>query len=206
MRADRDVEAFARRAHKYESGVLGRMHKQIALRSVELVLKSGPPPKRILDVGCGTGYLLRELEQRCPEAVELTGVDPANEMIRAAVAASATTKVNFLEGVAAEHLPFEDAAFDVVTATNSFDHWSDQRLGMRECHRVLVPGGRLVLVDLFTPILAPTLVASHRGKARTKRRVNALLANAGFEDPDWQTLYANVIKAVVAQRPVAPGA
>ena len=50
-------------------------------------------------------------------------------------------------------------------STTSFDHWSDQQAGLRECARVLVPGGRLMLVDLFSLWLAPTLTGGRRGKA-----------------------------------------
>ena len=40
----------------------------------------------------------------------------------------------------AEHLPFPDGTFDLVVSTTSFDHWSDQEAGLRECARVLTPG------------------------------------------------------------------
>jgi ubiquinone/menaquinone biosynthesis C-methylase UbiE len=43
-------------------------------------------------------------------------------------------------------------SFDLVVSVTSFDHWSDQQAGLAECHRVLVPGGRLVLVDQFSAV------------------------------------------------------
>ena len=46
-------------------------------------------------------------------------------------------------------VPYRDGSFDLVVSVTSFDHWSDQLAGLRECHRVLVPGSHLVLVDQF---------------------------------------------------------
>jgi hypothetical protein len=60
-----------------------------------------------------------------------------------------------------------------------------------------MPGGRLILVDLFSHWLVPTLIGSRRGKARTRRRASQLLSAAGFTSIVWHDLYA-VIKAVTA--------
>ncbi len=200
MSVRRDIETFEERAKSYEHGLRGRLHKQIIERSVDLVLSTGDEPKKALDIGCGTGYFLRTLAIRCPEAQELVGVDPAAPMIDVATDLTNDPRCSYLARVGAEHLPFEDGAFDWVSAIMSFDHWSDQRLGLTECSRVLKPGGRLVLVDLFNMFLVPTLVTTHRGKARTRRRVQRLLRDAGFDDLEWHGLYSTWIKAVLARR------
>ena len=80
MAPDRDIAAFNQRAPGYEDGWLGRLHHEIANRTADLALASAPA-RRILDVGCGTGFLLREFAVRAPEAVELAGIDPAASMI-----------------------------------------------------------------------------------------------------------------------------
>jgi ubiquinone/menaquinone biosynthesis C-methylase UbiE len=198
-RDDRDVAAFDARAAGYEGGWLGRLHQQIADRTAELALGVAPAPQRVLDVGCGTGYLLRRLADRCPDAAELTGVDPASAMIAAARAAAADDRLRWREGTA-EALPFADGAFDLVVSTTSFDHWADQRAGLRECARVLAPGGWLVLTDLFSPLLLPTLVGGRRRKARTRRRAGRLLAGAGFRGAQWHGVEAGIIRAVTARR------
>ena len=161
MTRDRDIAAFDARAGGYEGGWLGRLHQQIADRTAELALAVAPGPRRILDVGCGTGYLLRELAGRCPQAVELVGVDPAGGMIAAARAAGGDDRLRYVEGTA-EGLPFAEGSFDLVVSTTSFDHWADQQAGLAECARVLVPGGWLVLTDLFSGWLTPTLVGGRR--------------------------------------------
>ncbi len=99
---------------------------------------------------------------------------------------------------AAERLACPDDAFDLVVSTTSFDHWADQQAGLRECARVLAPGGHLLLADLFSPLLRPTLLGGRRGKARTRRRASRLLAAAGFQGLVWHGLYASIIKAVTA--------
>jgi ubiquinone/menaquinone biosynthesis C-methylase UbiE len=199
----RDVDAFDERSAGYEQGWLGRLHHEIADRTAEVALAVAPSPSRILDVGCGTGYLLRLLAARCPEAAELAGVDPAPGMIKVAAASGASgapagdERLKFSAGVA-EQLPYRDGSFDLVVSATSFDHWSDQLAGLRECHRVLVPGGHLVLVDQFSSWLVPTLMLSRSGKARTKGRAGRLVEAAGFGSVAWHGVYAVIINAVTA--------
>jgi SAM-dependent methyltransferase len=195
--ADRDVEAFDARARGYDRGWLGRLHHQIADRTAALAASLVPAPRRVLDIGCGTGYLLRSLAVRYPEASELVGVDPAPSMIEVARRSSGDERLSFAGGLA-EHLASRDRSFDLVVSTTSFDHWSDQRAGLRECARVLAPGGRLVLVDQFSLWLIPTLVVGHRGKARTPRRAGRFLVDAGFTSVAWRRIYAVIINAVIA--------
>jgi ubiquinone/menaquinone biosynthesis C-methylase UbiE len=196
---DRDVAAFSERASGYESGWRGRLHHEIADKAIDLALAGSARPHRVLDVGCGTGYLLRGLAARIPEARELAGIDAAPAMIETARTMAGDRRIRFATATA-EHLPYPDETFDLVISTTSFDHWSDQRAGLAECFRVLVPGGRLVLIDLFSAWLVPTLVAGRRGKARTKRRAARLLAEAGFPAPQWHDLYAVIIRAAMAAK------
>jgi ubiquinone/menaquinone biosynthesis C-methylase UbiE len=196
---DRDVAAFSERASGYESGWRGRLHHEIADKAIDLALAGSARPDRVLDVGCGTGYLLRGLAVRIPEARELAGIDAAPAMIETARTMAGDRRIRFATATA-EHLPYLDETFDLVISTTSFDHWSDQRAGLAECFRVLVPGGRLVLIDLFSAWLVPTLVAGRRGKARTKRRAARLLAEAGFPAPQWHDLYAVIIRAAMAAK------
>ena len=198
-RDDRDIAAFEARAGGYEGGWLGRLHQQIADRTADLALTVAPAAQRILDVGCGTGYLLRQLDGHCPDAVELTGVDPARAMIATARAAVTGERLRWLEGTA-EDLPFPEGSFDWGVSTTSFDPWADQQAGLRECARVLAPGGWLVLTDLFSPLLLPTLVGGRRRKARTRRRALRLLAAAGFLGAEWHGVEAGIIRAVTARR------
>ena len=196
MTPERDVAAFQERATSYEDGWLGRLHHEIGDRTADLVVTTDPRAYRLLDVGCGTGYLLRLLADHLPEA-ELVGVDPAPSMIGVASASDVSHRSNFAIGVA-EQLPFADDGFDLVVTTTSFDHWADQAAGLRECSRLLRPGGHLVLVDQCSPWLLPTLALGRRGKARTRGRCRRLLAAAGFSSLEWHRVHAPIIQGVVA--------
>jgi ubiquinone/menaquinone biosynthesis C-methylase UbiE len=197
MPYDRDVQAFDERAASYESGRHGHLHKEISDRVVELALRRVPAPGRVLDVGCGTGYALRQLAARLPKSSEFLGIDAAPKMIGVARSASSDERLNFLQGTA-ERLPADESAYDLVLSTTSFDHWTDQAAGIRECARALAPGGTLVLTDQFSNLLWPTMLASRRGKARTRSRATKLITAAGLRDPQWHPCYAVIIQSVTA--------
>lgn len=183
----------------YEDGWRGRMHHDIAARTADLALTSGDAPRRVLDVGCGTGLLLRLLAARLPEAERLVGIDAAVGMIATAKSMANDPRLSFSEGVA-ENLPYPDESFDLVVTTTSFDHWEEQGAGLIECARVLPLSGHLVLTDLFSPLFVPTFLAGHRDRARTKHRAEILLKVAGFRTMAWHSLYRLIIGTVVASK------
>ena len=195
----RDVAAYDDRAAHYDHGWRGRLHHTIGDRTAALATATEAAPQRILDVGCGTGYLLRALAGHYPEAKELAGIDAAPNMIDTARRLTDDDRLTFAVGVA-EHLPYPDASIDLVVSSTSFDHWSDQLAGLAECARVLRPGGHLVLVDQFSRWLIPTLAIGRRGKARTRRRADRLLLRAGFDRLRWHKVHAAIINGVVATK------
>jgi ubiquinone/menaquinone biosynthesis C-methylase UbiE len=195
----RDVAAFNDRAQGYDLGPRGRLHHEISTRTADLAVATVATPRRVLDLGCGTGYLLRTLAGRYPDAEQLVGIDAAPQMAQTAAATANDTRLRFSVGVA-EQIDHPDETFDLIVSTTSFDHWSDQLAGLRECARVLRPGGRLVLVDQFSRLLMPTMLTSRRGKARTRRRATRLLTSAGFDSPQWHRLYAVIINAATATK------
>jgi ubiquinone/menaquinone biosynthesis C-methylase UbiE len=197
----RDVAAFDDRAAEYDHGWRGRLHHEISDRTVVLAAATSPHLNRVLDVGCGTGYLLRTLAGRHPAAEKFCGIDAAPHMVETATSLSRDDRLDFSVGVA-EELRYPDGTFDLIVSTTSFDHWTDQGAGLLECARVLSPGGHLVLVDQFSRWLTPTLATSRRGKARTRRRATELVLDAGFRSPRWHRLYAVIINGVTAIKPV----
>jgi ubiquinone/menaquinone biosynthesis C-methylase UbiE len=163
-------------------------------RTLDIALAAVPSPRRVLDVGCGPGALLRLLAARRPETEALVGIDAAADVVRAASTRNRDPRIRYGNAFA-EHLPFADGGFDLVVSTTSFDHWHDQRQGLAECARMLRPGGTLVLSDLFSPLLGPS--AWWRCRARTRRRAERLLTEVGFRPPTW---HSALLEATVVAR------
>lgn len=91
----------------------------------------------ILDVGCGAGFLSNRLAR---EGFEVTGVDLSEESLVVAGKYDSTRTVRY-ERANAYELPFLEKSFDVVTCMDFLEHVEDPALVIRECARVLRPGG-----------------------------------------------------------------
>ena len=129
--------------------------------------------QRVLDVGCGTGTLAIAAAEVVGSSGKVRGIDPAPEMISRArsKAAKAGAAVQFDVGVI-EALDIPDQSIDVVLSTLMFHHLPPdiQTAGLAEIRRVLVPSGRLVLVDFGKPEhLAPEVKAAGFDAVRTAR-------------------------------------
>jgi SAM-dependent methyltransferase len=88
------------------------------------------PDTKLLDVGCGTGWLAEHFS-------DYTGIDGSSDAV---VAAQAKGR-SIVQGDVDQPLPFEDAAFDGVVLKDLLEHVDDPVEVVRETHRVLKPGG-----------------------------------------------------------------
>jgi len=148
---------------------------------LDLTAAEVPAPAAILDVGCGTGRLLRALQARFP-AARLEGVDAADGMVAEARRAAGTDSPLHFQVALAESLPFADGSFDVVTSTVTFHHWSDQAQGVAEVRRVLRPKGRWILADFIASGPAAFVLRTlHADRMPELRRLERLLDGAGLE-------------------------
>ncbi|MBK9215041.1 MAG: class I SAM-dependent methyltransferase [Chloracidobacterium sp.] len=96
--------------------------------------------KRVLDIACGTGYGIAILREN---AAHVTGVDVDGEAARAALTeCGGNAGVLLGNGIG---LPFADTAFEVATSFETLEHLNERAAFLAELHRILVPGGRLLL-------------------------------------------------------------
>ena len=115
---------------------------KISCRDIAERIK-GVPYETLLDVGCGTGFLIDLMAKRKP--AKYCGVDLSDEMIRVAKG-KAIPGAEFVVG-SADKLPYPDETFDIVTCSQSFHHYPYPEKAMREALRVLKPGGLYILSD-----------------------------------------------------------
>lgn len=159
---------------------------------------------RVLEVAVGTGRNLPHY----PDAVTITGIDlsPAMLAIARDRAAVLDRAVDLREGDA-EHLPFPDACFDTVVSALSLCTIPDPAVAIGEMKRVLVAGGRLLLLDHigsnWPPIhaaqwLLERITIRAAGEHFTRRQL-PLVEAAGFELVEVQRLKAGTVERIHAR-------
>ena len=139
-------------------------------RLLDLVSRALPAHSRVLDVGCGTGGFCEALRLRGHEAF---GTDPhAAEM--------GLPADRYIAGTS-DRLPFPDANFDAVCIFDVLEHVDDVA-AIRECRRVLRPGGHLFLsVPAYASLWSQRdTVAGHK-RRYNRPMIRALLKAGGFD-------------------------
>lgn len=165
-----------------------RMFIEVGLR------RAGLRPRRILDVGCGTGTGLLELAERVPEA-EIVGLDVSPAMVEAArrrVGARARVVEAGVDGLDEPLGPF-----DLITSHSNLRLWSDPIRGLQTIRDSLARDGVAYVLDLrrdLDPALRERLLAqlpnadfrrlyaAQLDAAYTEAELRDLLARAGVED------------------------
>ena len=150
------------------------------------MVEEGYTPKTLLDVGCGTGRLLRKARNYWPDA-EFIGVDPAAGMIENARRLMPDAKFYVSQ---AESLPLPDASVNLAFSTASFHHWRDPEKGLREIRRVLQAGGLLLLADVWPPFGLSKLI--HHFQTNNPNALRETFSRAGFHVQNqrkWWTLW-----------------
>jgi 2-polyprenyl-6-hydroxyphenyl methylase / 3-demethylubiquinone-9 3-methyltransferase len=123
-------------------------------RAIEHTRASGGTWQKVLDVGCGGGYLSEEFAKL---GFDVTGVDPAQESLECARrhAEQAALPIAYVSG-SGEQLPFDDASFDIVLCCDVLEHVDSPGRVLGEIARVLRPDG-LFCYDTVNRTLASWL-------------------------------------------------
>jgi len=103
--------------------------------------------RSVLDLGCGTGFPLLELAERLGRGAHVVGLDPwagALARARSKIDRWCVPNASIARGNGAA-MPFEDGAFDLVVSNLGLNNFEDAEGALRECRRVLQPGGILGL-------------------------------------------------------------
>ncbi len=142
---EREQDAAAVRAYDRTSDWLPfRLLRHMVMRR----LRRYRPQGALLDAGCGPGHLAIVIAGEFSR-LKVSGVDNNTDMIEAARRnkIKSPARVDF-QLVDVHRLAYDDGSFDFVVSTLSLHHWQDAREALIEIHRVLKPGGRLLLMDL----------------------------------------------------------
>lgn len=136
------------------------LHHRWRARAAELARVG--PGDRVLDVATGTGDLALELARRVAPDGEVVGSDFAEGMLararaKAAVMDASSVRPRFEWGDALE-LPYADDSFDAATVGFGARNFSDLAQGLGEMARVVRPGGRVVVLEITTPVKPPLSV------------------------------------------------
>jgi demethylmenaquinone methyltransferase/2-methoxy-6-polyprenyl-1,4-benzoquinol methylase len=137
------------RSARYYDGVVswgflgtGSQYRRAALRQHGM-----HPGQRLLDVGCGTGLVALEAARILGTAENITCLDPSAGMLEVA---KSKLKARFVQG-GAEEIPLPDESFDFLTMGYALRHVTNLDQAFREYHRVLAPGGKVLLLEITKP-------------------------------------------------------
>ncbi|KJS54781.1 ubiquinone/menaquinone biosynthesis methyltransferase [Streptomyces rubellomurinus] len=174
---------------------------------------------QLLDLATGTGVIALEAARRYP-TVTVTGADFSAEMLRRAKAKPGADAVRWQHADATD-LPFEDESFDGITEGYLLRNVADLPAVLREQHRVLKPGGRVVILETCPPsglvepvvkwgmrVIVPllgqvvardrksyTYLESSTRAFETPQSIAVVLRGLGFRDIGWRKKFfgTNVI-------------
>ena len=139
---------FTRWSKSYDRSILQTLlfgpSRKALLKQIRGLKMESP---KVLDIGCGTGQFPEVLFHEVPGA-RVWGLDLVRGMLEGGNGRwnHYTDRIQPVQGDS-ERLPFADGSFDILTCANSFHHYPNQAVAVREMCRVLRPGGALMLLD-----------------------------------------------------------
>jgi arsenite methyltransferase len=153
------------------------------------------PGERVLDLGVGPGFLAAEIATEVGRQGRVCGVDISDDMLAIAATRDSGPDAATLElrRGSAEDLPYDDGSFDAVVSTQVLEYVPDVPRALTEVHRVLRPGGRVLILDTDwdslvwrspdAEVMSRVLVAweEHLADPYLPRTLSRSLRDAGFD-------------------------
>jgi ubiquinone/menaquinone biosynthesis C-methylase UbiE len=140
----KNKQLFNKLAKRYDTPLLQfwmkRFHKPVIK---ELTQKKGK--QKVIDLSCGTGFLLQKLDEESRPGNKFHGVDVAEKMLQIARKRNPKAKFHLAD---VHMLPFKDNMFDAVVSTEAFHHYSNQKKALGEMMRIAKFGGKIIVVDI----------------------------------------------------------
>lgn len=190
-----DIEHFNYWSSTYENSWGQRLlFDRLQRHVLNMAAEKANTPNTVLDVGCGTGRLLRKARKYWPET-QLIGVDPADGMIENARRLTPDAKFYVSQ---AESLPLPDESVNLAFSTASFHHWQDPEKGLSEIKRVLQVGGLLFLADFWLPLGLSKLIRYFQ--TNDPSAIRETFRRVGFRVQDQRKLWTLWQAVTVGER------
>lgn len=162
---------------------------------------------KIIDVGCGAGWICRQLAKMVPEG-EVVGLDISERYINKLKESLEKDKLapkNLVFRLGrAENIPYPDNYFDYAVSFGSFFLWSEPEEGLTEIRRVLKPRGRAYIIDVYkegpasyriSAQLFFNLCSAYKPHFYSFRKFKEFLESAGFTEV-YQKEIMNILLTV----------
>lgn len=188
MYKEKSQIAFDKQAKTYDTSICGEHARALypmLLEKLDQIFYDS-----LLDVGCGTAEMLKELHYTDPKK-RYAGIDLSTKMIE-------TAREKFKEDVTllqgdGEYLPFADASFDVIICNDSFHHYPNPIAVLKQMYRVLTPGGCVLIGDCYQNFISRWIMNhflkfSKEGDVSiyAKKEWETMFAKAGFQGISWE--------------------
>jgi ubiquinone/menaquinone biosynthesis C-methylase UbiE len=140
MPSEHHYDKIAKKYEKKWSTYLERTHNE-TLRLLNLKKNIF-----ILDAGCGTGGVIKKINQK-EKTANIVGIDSSQEMLARANINLKNLKNITLKKADIQHIPHKDDTFDVVINISNIHYIQDPSKVFKELHRVLKPKGEIIILD-----------------------------------------------------------
>ena len=184
------TRSFLARQLGYPSGIFGRLlmkflnRGNVEMNEIAFKQLNLQPGDSVLEIGFGGGYLLDKIAA-CQIPSFIAGVDLSIDVLQMG---NRKFKPQIEQGyvelkqASGDSLPYGDLTFNKICTVNTIYFWSDPKLVLDECRRVLKPNGKLVVCYNSSAFLEQTKLTQHGFKTYEPKDLESLMHNSSFSE------------------------